>query len=127
MKKLALFFIVAFLSGCAYQAYIVKYSVEYDDYINNGFLIFPSEAQPAYKYIPIASVAMEYGEEFGPGVSDNITPNIILDMLVERSKANGANGLIGVRIYRKLDSDKRPVWYASGVAVKFENIAPDSE
>ena len=44
---------------------------------------------------------MEYGEEFGPGAADDITPNKILDMLVERAKTRGANGLIGVRIYRE--------------------------
>ena len=65
---------------------------------------------------------MEYGEEFGPGAADDITPNKILDMLVERAKTRGANGLIGVRIYRELDANKRPVWQASGVAVKFEDV-----
>ena len=50
---------------------------------------------------------MEYGEEFGPGAADDITPNKILDMLVERAKTRGANGLIGVRIYRELDANKQ--------------------
>jgi hypothetical protein len=69
---------------------------------------------------------MEYGEEFGPGAADDITPNKILDMLVERAKTRGANGLIGVRIYRELDANKRPVWRASGVAVKFEDVPLES-
>ena len=114
------------LTCCTYQAYTVRYSVDYADYINSGFWIFPSEAQPTYKYLPIASIAMEYGEEFGPGAADDITPNKILDMLVERAKTRGANGLIGVRIYRELDANKRPVWQASGVAVKFEDVPLES-
>lgn len=114
------------LTCCTYQAYTVRYSVDYAEYINSGFWIFPSEAQPTYKYLPIASIAMEYGEEFGPGAADDITPNKILDMLVERAKTRGANGLIGVRIYRELDANKRPVWQASGVAVKFEDVPLES-
>lgn len=51
------------LTCCTYQAYTVRYSVDYADYINSGFWIFPSEAQTTYKYLPIASIAMEYGEE----------------------------------------------------------------
>lgn len=94
--------------------------------ISTAVLDFPSEAQTTYKYLPIASIAMEYGEEFGPGAADDITPNKILDMLVERAKTRGANGLIGVRIYRELDANKRPVWQASGVAVKFEDVPLES-
>ena len=124
--KIVALCIVLCLTCCTYQAYTVRYSVDYADYINSGFWIFPSEAQPTYKYLPIASVAMEYGEAFGPSAADDITPNKMLDMLVERAKTRGANGLIGVRIYRELDANKRPVWQASGVAVKFEDVPLES-
>ncbi len=110
-----------FLAGCTRQAYMVRYATDYSAYINDGFLIFPSEAQPSHRYVAVASVAIEYGEEFGAGSADDVTPNSILDKLVEIAKTKGANGLIGVKIHRELDANKRPVWYASGVAVVFED------
>ncbi len=69
---------------------------------------------------------MEYGEAFGPSAADDITPNKMLDMLVERAKTRGANGLIGVSIYGEVVANTRGVWEASGVAVKFEDVPLES-
>ncbi len=98
---------------------MVRYSIDYSRYINEGFWVSPLDAYAGRLYTPISTVAVEYGEELKLGGYDDITPDDILGMLVATAKEKHANGLISVKIDRRIDSNKRPVWYASGVAVKF--------
>lgn len=128
MKKLLLIAIIAGsmnFGGCAvYTAQTIKYSTDYGRHINRGFWVSPMETYAGYKYIPLASITIEYGEEIGFNASDGMTPDVMLDMLVDEAKIKGADGLIAVKINRQRILNQRPTWIATGVAIKFNGETP---
>lgn len=106
---------------------MIQYSIDYSRYIKTGFWVSPLDTYAGHQYTPISTITVEYGEGVKFGKLENITVDDILGMLVSAAEEKGANGLISVKIERRGVPDikgKRPVWYASGVAI---NIEEESE
>lgn len=134
MKKV-LFLMVATLSltGCSKIMYTESvYTVDYREYIKDGFIISPTVT--GFNYQPISNIEVVFnsGELRKDEKGDNLQPVVpykgyvgktkkyaptskrMMDKIINEAKQMGANGLID---FKTTYNPKNGTWSASGIAV----------
>lgn len=119
-KTLILAAIAATLAGCSYQAYDQLYYTDFTRYSKYGVFVSSIADYAGSPYIALGDIAIR-AVDSGDFTPIPLEPQQVLDKVVAAAKQKGANGVLGYTAhYTPGGRNGRGYWYATGVAVKFE-------
>ena len=122
IRLIALILICTTLGSCSLMLSKTEvFHTNYTRFINSGFWVSPSDSYAGFQYTPIATLTVRHVCGYKKnGQYDLMSTDDLLDILVERARKLGANGLIGVKFeYYPNTQNSMPVWIANGIAVDF--------
>lgn len=122
MKKLLLIVAIATtIVSCSYEAFDRLYYTDFTRYENSGILVSSITDYTGVPYVALGDIAVQSFDS-GGFEAKTIDPQQALDKVVDVAKQKGANGVIGYSAHYTHSGNGRGYWYATGVAVRFENM-----
>ena len=117
------------LQSCYTYYYEQAYTIDFREYLKNGFMISPTDT--GFDYTPLGQLEVYYTlgqkipkdyskENLFKGWDGNYFPNSkrLMDKMVEEAKELGGDGIICFKIEYFEIKGKQPFYKATGVAVK---------
>lgn len=122
MRQILIIILACVVSSCTFKPYTATYSIDFTRYMEEDFTVSSLADFTGRPYIALGNVIVEHYEgRDGLGHPiDPVTIQKMVDLLVEKAIAMGANGVISVNVTAPIHQVSAS-WFASGVAVKFKD------